>query len=480
MGRLAAVVMAAAVLVLAGAFVSLADESGDTTRFVSGTKVNGVGVGGLTVDEAKARIEGFYAGEYNLTIRERGGRQETIAGTDIGYKVEVPEGLKAILDAQNAAGRVSGPDADNSHTMAMTVTYSQEALGARIKALTLISGSGITVTSDARISSYEEGQPFSIIPAVQGNNVDEAKTTEAITAAVKAGQNSVDVDSAGCYYQVNIWETDENLIALCSRMNQYRDMSVNYVFGSEKETLGGETIATWITGSQDGVPTVDLEKITAFVTEMASRRDTAGTARVFHTATGKDVELTGPYGWKIDVAGEVQALAALIQAGPAAGPVDREPVYAMTAASRTAPDWGTTYAEVDLTRGCSKEHFIRAALESIAYQTNDVLKAMQEDTGIELRCLKVDGGASQNDFLMQFQSDISNCKVHRPQVVETTALGAAYLAGLATGFWASKEEIKNNWKLNYEFVPRINKSRREKSLEGWAKAVRFALMWKDA
>ncbi|MCQ5142784.1 L,D-transpeptidase family protein [Enterocloster bolteae] len=349
MGRLAAAVMAAAVLVLAGAFVSLADEGGDTTRFVSGTKVNGVGVGGLTVDEAKARIEGFYAGEYNLTIRERGGRQETIAGTDIGYKVEVPEGLKAILDAQNAAGRVSGPDADNSHTMAMTVTYSQEALGAKIKALTLISGSGITVTSDARISSYEEGQPFSIIPAVQGNNVDEAKTTEVITAAVKAGQNSVDVDSAGCYYQVNIWETDENLMALCSRMNQYRDMSVNYVFGSETETLGGETIATWITGSQDGVPAVDLEKITAFVAEMASRRDTAGTARVFHTATGRDVELTGPYGWKIDVAGEVQALAALIQAGPAAGPVDREPVYAKTAASRTAPDWGTTYAEVDLT-----------------------------------------------------------------------------------------------------------------------------------
>jgi len=257
MGRLAAAVMAAAVLVLAGAFVSLADEGGDTARFVSGTKVNGVGVGGLTVDEAKARIEGFYAGEYNLTIRERGGRQETIAGTDIGYKVEVPEGLKAILDAQNAAGRVSGPDADNSHTMAMTVTYSQEALGAKIKALTLISGSGITVTSDARISSYEEGQPFSIIPAVQGNNVDEAKTTEVITAAVKAGQNSVDVDSAGCYYQVNIWETDENLMALCSRMNQYRDMSVNYVFGSETETLGGETIATWITGSQDGVPAVD-------------------------------------------------------------------------------------------------------------------------------------------------------------------------------------------------------------------------------
>lgn len=162
---------------------------------------------------------------------------------------------------------------------------------------------------------------------------------------------------------------------------------------------------------------------------------------------------------------------------------DTNGVYLVPAFTGMGAPYWDPYAQgtiVGLTRGCSKEHFIRAALESIAYQTNDVLKAMQEDTGIELRCLKVDGGASQNDFLMQFQSDISNCKVHRPQIVETTALGAAYLAGLATGFWASKEEIKNNWKLNYEFVPRINKSRREKSLEGWAKAVRFALMWKDA
>ena len=162
---------------------------------------------------------------------------------------------------------------------------------------------------------------------------------------------------------------------------------------------------------------------------------------------------------------------------------DTNGVYLVPAFTGMGAPYWDPYAQgtiVGLTRGCSKEHFIRAALESIAYQTNDILKAMQEDTGIELRCLKVDGGASQNDFLMQFQSDISNCKVHRPQVVETTALGAAYLAGLATGFWASKEEIKNNWKLNYEFVPRINKSRREKSLEGWAKAVRFALMWKDA
>lgn len=162
---------------------------------------------------------------------------------------------------------------------------------------------------------------------------------------------------------------------------------------------------------------------------------------------------------------------------------DTDGVYIVPAFTGLGAPYWDPYAKgtiVGLTRGCSKEHFIRAALESIDYQTNDVLKAMQEDTQIKIKCLKVDGGASQNDFLMQFQSDISNCLVHRPDVVETTALGAAYLAGLATGFWLNKNEIKNNWKLNREFKPQMELSKRNTNLEGWAKAVRFALMWKDA
>ena len=146
-----------------------------------------------------------------------------------------------------------------------------------------------------------------------------------------------------------------------------------------------------------------------------------------------------------------------------------------------APHWDP-YAKgtiVGLTRGCRKEHFVRAALESIAYQTNDVLKAMQEDTGIQLKALKVDGGASQNDFLMQFQSDISNCIVNRPQIVETTALGAAYLAGLATNFWTSKQDIIDNWKLERNFTPLMEETKRQELLSGWDKAIRFTLMWKD-
>ena len=124
---------------------------------------------------------------------------------------------------------------------------------------------------------------------------------------------------------------------------------------------------------------------------------------------------------------------------------DNGGVYFVPAFTGLACPYWDPYAKgtvVGITRGTSKAHFIRAALESIAFQSNDVIQTMIEETKIDLKCLKVDGGASANDFLMQFQSDISNCIVHRPEMIETTALGAAYLAGLAIGFWKSKEEIK--------------------------------------
>ncbi len=109
---------------------------------------------------------------------------------------------------------------------------------------------------------------------------------------------------------------------------------------------------------------------------------------------------------------------------------------------------------VGLTRGTSKEHFIRATVESLAYQVYDVLEAMQKDSGITLHTLKVDGGASANNFLMQFQSDILNTEVIRPQCIETTALGVAYLAGLAVGYWKDREEISQNWRVDKRFYLR--------------------------
>lgn len=147
-----------------------------------------------------------------------------------------------------------------------------------------------------------------------------------------------------------------------------------------------------------------------------------------------------------------------------------------------APYWDM-YARgtmVGLTRGSNREHIIRAALESIAYQTRDVLEAMQEDSGIELQTLKVDGGAVANNFLMQFQSDILGAPVYRPNIVETTAVGAAYLAGLAVGFWKSKDDIISRWSIDRIFEPEMEEGTKEQLYEGWKKAVTRSLEWEEA
>ena len=144
-----------------------------------------------------------------------------------------------------------------------------------------------------------------------------------------------------------------------------------------------------------------------------------------------------------------------------------------------APHWDQ-YARgtiVGITRGVNKYHIIRATLESLAYQTNDVLQAMQADSGIQLEALKVDGGASANNLLMQIQSDIIQAPVHRPKCVETTAMGAAYLAGLAVGYWASKEDVIKNWAIDRVFAPAIEPEERDKKVKGWNKAVKYSFGW---
>ena len=144
-----------------------------------------------------------------------------------------------------------------------------------------------------------------------------------------------------------------------------------------------------------------------------------------------------------------------------------------------APYWDQ-YARgtiVGLSRGVNKYHIIRATLESIGYQVNDVLHAMKADSGIDLAALKVDGGASANDFLMQFQSDIINAPVKRPSCIETTAMGAAYLAGLAVGYWNSKEDVIKNWAVDKIFSPIMGEDERERKIKGWNKAVKYSFGW---
>ncbi len=144
-----------------------------------------------------------------------------------------------------------------------------------------------------------------------------------------------------------------------------------------------------------------------------------------------------------------------------------------------APHWDQ-YARgtiVGITRGVNKSHIIRATLESLAYQTNDVLNAMRADSGIDLKALKVDGGASANNLLMQIQSDIIGAPVLRPKCVETTAMGAAYLAGLAVGYWQNKEDVIHNWSVDRTFEPQISAEDRARRIKGWNKALTYAHGW---
>ena len=176
----------------------------------------------------------------------------------------------------------------------------------------------------------------------------------------------------------------------------------------------------------------------------------------------------------IDSASETEQLA---QSIPDAGGVYLVPAFT----GLGAPHWDM-YARgtiTGITRGTGRSHIVRAALESIAYQTRDVLDAMMQDTGINLKSLKVDGGASQNNFLMQFQADILGKEVDRPVVTETTALGAAYLAGLATGFWKSRDEIAQKWSMDRKFMPVMNIDEREARYSKWKKAVTRATLWEE-
>ena len=159
---------------------------------------------------------------------------------------------------------------------------------------------------------------------------------------------------------------------------------------------------------------------------------------------------------------------------------DTNGVYVVPAFTGLGAPYWDQYARgaiLGLTRGAGKAHLIRATVESLAYQVHDVILAMEKDSGIHLNTLKVDGGASANNFLMQFQADLLDAQVVRPGCIETTALGAAYLAGLATGFWKGSGEIQKNWNMEKIFSPSITEEKREQLLKTWKKAVSCVLGW---
>lgn len=340
-GTVGIIAFLTAVFMLAGSVVALAD---DASKFVPGTKINGVLVGGMTVEEAKVQIEGFYGREYQLTIKAKGGASEVIKGSDIQYQVVITDGLQNILAQQNSNGRVAGPDIDNSSVLKSTVTYQEEKLKERLDSLACVSSKDIVVTQNARISAWQEGQPFTVIAEVQGNSVNRQKLDEAVKAALTQENRQLSLEEKNCYDTVTVTSTDSELVARCAALNQIRDMKVTYLFGSQSEVLTGEQLCTWIDGADQTGIHINGTKAAEYIQSLAGKYDTAGKARAFKATDGRDLSLSGAYGWRINQEAETQALMAIIKTGQSQ---ERTPQYSLAAADRNV-DWGSTYVEADM------------------------------------------------------------------------------------------------------------------------------------
>ena len=373
----------------------------EDTAFVAGTYINGVSVSRLNPEEAAQKLANHYAGSYELSLVKADGSSEVIRGTEIGYHAVIPEGLSELLQKQNEAGRLSGPGIRSDYTIGIQAAFDEAALAARISSLESVSGSSVKKTENARISSYEEGKPFTIVPEVRGDSLDVGKLTEAVKQALLSGQTTLDLMESGCYESVTVTKDDAHLNDLLQVMNQCKDMVITYELGGGvQEQLTGQVFVTWLTGvTEDGLIGVDREKAAAYIRSLADRYDTAGTPRIFHTTSGKDVELTGPYGWKIDQAAETDAVIGIIRTGQTQ---TREVQYTKRAASRKDNDWGSTYVEIDLggqhvylyqegqlvwdapcvTGNVSRNHTTPPGIYSLAYKETDrILRGAKRKDG---------------------------------------------------------------------------------------------------
>ncbi|WP_024347035.1 L,D-transpeptidase family protein [Lacrimispora indolis] len=394
-GTMGKSVLLAVLFMLAGTTVALAD---DASKFVPGTRINGVLVGGMTVEEAKIQIEGFYGREYKLSIQEKDGVTEVISGPEIGYQVVLTEGLQTVLEEQNATGRVAGPAADNSHTQKGAVSYDEGRLKEKLNSLSCISGEGITVTRNARISDWQQGIPFAILPEVQGNSVNLEKLEAVVKAALNEELTQINIEESGCYDTVTVTSEDAGVIAQRVALNRVREMEITYTFGDKSEVLKGEEICSWISGMTGEVINVREDKTSAYIKSLADKYDTAGKERTFRVTGGKAYLLPGSYGQKVDQAGETAALSSLIQSGQSQ---KREPKYVQTVAERSKA-WGGNFVEIDLaaqhvymykdgvlawdspcvTGNVSKDHTTPEGIFTLSYKETDrILRGAKQADG---------------------------------------------------------------------------------------------------
>lgn len=336
--------MAAAFMTTAAvSFLSMAAVDTDFHRFVVGTIINGVPVSGMTTADAEAYIEGYFNGGYTLEIEDTEGVREAITDTSIGYTVDVTGDLEAILKEENDGGRVSGPGVEHRYTVDAELKYDEAALRALLENMAFVKNA--SPTSDAYITPYEEGKAFSIVPEVQGTEIDMDKLMAAVNDALNSQTRLLKVENLDCYKTIQVTADNADLNQMCANLNRYKDINITYVFGDQQEILPGLEAVKWIDGVSGSTVQVNQQKVAEYVKYLADKYDTYGKPHTFTSTSGRQVSVNGDYGWQINQAEEAVALTRMVQNGTNQ---TREPAYSRTAASRTGNDFGTTYVEVDM------------------------------------------------------------------------------------------------------------------------------------
>ena len=335
--------MAAFMTTAAVSFSSMAAVDTDFHRFVVGTIINGVPVSGMTTADAEAYIEGYFNGGYTLEIEDTEGVREAITDTSIGYTVDVTGDLEAILKEENDGGRVSGPGVEHRYTVDAELKYDEAALRALLENMAFVKNA--SPTSDAYITPYEAGKAFSIVPEVQGTEIDMDKLMAAVKDALNSQTRLLKVENLDCYKTIQVTADNADLNQMCANLNRYKDINITYVFGDQQEILPGLEAVKWIDGVSGSTVQVNQQKVAEYVKYLADKYDTYGKPHTFTSTSGRQVSVNGDYGWQINQAEEAVALTRMVQNGTNQ---TREPAYSRTAASRTGNDFGTTYVEVDM------------------------------------------------------------------------------------------------------------------------------------
>ena len=315
------------------------------THFNFGTKIDGISVGGYSVEKVEKLIEQEIE-SYSLQLVEREDATEEIAGNSLDLKPVFNGEIEQLLEEQGGFGWISTWIRKQDLKLDRVVSYDETKLEEVLASLSCVKPENQREPEDAHVSEYSKEDGYQLVPADYGTTIKEDVLKEAVEDSVTVLAETLVLEDAGCYENPDVLDDDAALLSEIEQMNQYAATTINYDFGEKSEVLDGETIHNWLV-AENGAATIDKEAVEEYVKELGKKYNTAYQPKEFKTSYGPTVTIcTGFYGWRIDREAETEQIIEDLKAG---GTINREPVYAQTANSHGETDYGNSYVEINLT-----------------------------------------------------------------------------------------------------------------------------------